>query len=31
MAVNLAMAAPDQIADIPVRHFDGAESWRFLD
>lgn len=31
MAVNLAMAAPDEIADIPVRHFDGAESWRFLD
>ena len=31
MAVNLAMAEPSLIAGIPVRHFDGAESWRFLD
>ena len=31
MAVNLAMAEPDQIVGIPIRKFDGAESWRFLD
>ena len=31
MALNMAMAAPDAIAGLPLRRFDGAESWRFLD
>lgn len=31
MAVNMALADPMDIADIPIRHFDGADSWRFLD
>jgi len=31
MAVNMAMAHPQDIADIPARHFDGADSWEFLD
>ena len=31
MAVNLRLAAPDVIAQIPVRHFDGADTWTFLD
>ena len=31
MAVNLRMADPDEISGIPIRHFDGAESWAYLD
>ena len=31
MAVNMALADPLDIADIPVRHFDGADRWQFLD
>jgi hypothetical protein len=31
MAVNLRMSEPAAIAGIPIRHFDGAESWTFLD
>ena len=31
MAVNMALADPQDIAQIPVRRFDGADSWRFLD
>ncbi|MEJ8563194.1 GFA family protein [Yoonia sp. GPGPB17] len=31
MAVNLRLADPDVAAAIPVRHFDGAETWTFLD
>lgn len=31
IAVNLRMADPDVIAKVPVRHFDGAETWTFLD
>lgn len=31
MAVNMAMADPADIADIPVRHFDGADTWDFID
>ena len=31
MAVNCRMAEPDQIAGLRVRHFDGADSWCFLD
>lgn len=30
-AVNVRMAAPADIADIKVRHFDGADTWEFLD
>jgi len=30
-AVNFRMADPEDIKDIPVRHFDGADSWEFLD
>lgn len=31
MAVNLRLAAPEVVASVPVRHFDGAETWAFLD
>ena len=31
MALNMRMADPDAIKDVPVRHFDGAETWAFLD
>ena len=31
MAVNCAMAEPADIAGLRIRHFDGAESWRYLD
>ena len=31
MGVNLALADPDAIAQIKIRRFDGAESWKFLD
>ena len=31
MAVNFRMCEPADIAGIPVRHFDGADSWQFLD
>lgn len=31
MAVNLRLAAPEVVASIPVRHFDGADTWTFLD
>jgi hypothetical protein len=31
MAINFRMCEPDEIADIPVRHFDGADTWQFLD
>jgi hypothetical protein len=31
MAVNFRMCEPSDIDDIPVRHFDGADSWKFLD
>jgi hypothetical protein len=31
MAVNCRMAEPAVIADMPIRHFDGADSWRYLD
>ncbi|SHI19580.1 GFA family protein [Ferrimonas marina] len=30
-AVNFQMAESAQVADIPVRRFDGADSWRYLD
>ena len=30
MAVNVNMAEPTAIAGIPVRHFDGADTWKFL-
>ena len=31
MAVNLRLADPDVVAKVPVRHFDGADTWEFLD
>jgi hypothetical protein len=31
MAVNARMMDPEEIADIPVRRFDGASSWTYLD
>lgn len=31
MAVNAAMSDPGQISHLRVRHFDGADSWDFLD
>ena len=31
MKVNLAMADPAAIAHIPIRHFDGADTWAYLD
>jgi len=31
MAVNCRLAEPEDIADIPVRHFDGANTWQYLD
>jgi hypothetical protein len=31
MAVNCRMAEPADIADLPIRHFDGADTWRYLD
>ena len=31
IAVNCRMCPPDQIRDIRIRHFDGADSWSFLD
>ena len=31
MAVNCRMADPGDIVDLPVRHFDGAGTWRYVD
>ena len=31
MAVNCRLAEPEQIAAMRIRHFDGAESWEYLD
>ncbi len=31
MGVNCRMAAPEDIAGIRIRNFDGAETWAFLD
>lgn len=31
MAVNLRLAAPEVVAKVRVRHFDGADSWTFFD
>ena len=31
MAVNAALCDPQDIADLPLRHFDGADTWQFLD
>jgi hypothetical protein len=31
MAVNMNMADPAAIEGIRVRHFDGADTWAFLD
>ena len=31
MAVNLRMAEPSVVDTIPVRHFDGADTWSFVE
>ena len=31
MAVNARLMKPEDIADVPVRHFDGADTWTYLD
>lgn len=31
VAVNMAMAEPGVVAGLRVRHFDGADTWRYLD
>ncbi|HEY3145058.1 MAG TPA: GFA family protein [Dongiaceae bacterium] len=31
MGVNARLMKPDEIADVPVRRFDGAETWTYLD
>ena len=31
MAVNCRLAEPEDIAGIPVRRFDGADTWQYLD
>ena len=31
MAINARMAPADQCSAIPLRHFDGADTWKFLD
>jgi hypothetical protein len=31
MAVNFRMCDPDDISDIAVRQFDGADTWQYLD
>jgi hypothetical protein len=31
IAVNVNMAEPEAIAGLRIRHFDGADSWEFLD
>lgn len=31
MAVNLRLTDPSVAATIPIRHFDGADTWKFLD
>jgi hypothetical protein len=30
LAVNLRMAEPDAVADLPIDHFDGLETWQDL-
>ena len=31
MALNMALMTPEQIRGVPIRHFDGADTWEFLD
>jgi len=31
LAVNARMLPPEEISDIPVRKFDGADTWKYLD
>jgi len=31
VAVNTRMSPINEVADIPIRHFDGADTWTFLD
>ena len=30
-AVNFRLVAPEDYQGVPIRHFDGADSWEFLD
>jgi hypothetical protein len=30
-AINGQCFAPEDLADVPVRHFDGADTWKYLD
>lgn len=31
VAINARMALPDHVSNIPVRRFDGANTWKYLD
>lgn len=31
MAVNVLLADPDAVASLRIRHFDGADTWAYLD
>jgi len=31
IAVNTRLMDPAEISDVPVRHFDGASTWTYLD
>jgi hypothetical protein len=31
MAVNAKLMTPTEIADMPIRHLDGASTWTYLD
>lgn len=31
IAINARMIAPNEIAGIPIRTFDGAETWKYSD
>jgi hypothetical protein len=30
-AINMRCLAPEELATLPVRHFDGADTWKYLD
>ena len=30
-AINGRCFAPEELADVPLRHFDGADTWKYLD
>lgn len=31
MGINAGLIDPEEIKDLPVRHFDGADTWTYLD